>query len=145
MLEPIVSCILLACAFPAFTAAWASGPILVPNPGSVTVLNVNNTRVDRECLIEGVKRVVDLFDRNELVPYRMKIWIDHTVVKEALSGETVAFDRDSGTGDSLRLLIPVKYGGDRIIAIKKQGQATSYEMLGLPDHAPKMDFSACLK
>jgi hypothetical protein len=145
MFELLVSCLLLTLTIPGFSADKTVNSIPLDDLGIVTALNMQGRQVDWECLLRGVKSIVDLFDRNALVPYKVKIFEEHTVVKEALCSETIEFSRDFGEADSVRLLMPVKYKGERIIVISKRHGRDEYSMVGLPDEAPKIHFSACFR
>lgn len=141
MFKLILTLLVLGCAL-AFQSKGNNLPATykVPDIGVVYVLNADGKKINEKCLIELVKRVAGYCDENKLEPIRTKIWKDHTIVKEALSEETIKIERESGNN----ILIPVKYKGGRIILYKDDEKSSSYALYGLSENLQKVDFSACI-
>ena len=78
----------------------------------ISVLNMDGKYINKDCLAQKVKEVLSKVDDGKIVPYRVKIWQDHTLVKEALRGVTVRIERENGKQN---ILFPVKDHGSKII------------------------------
>ena len=113
--------------------------------GGVEVLHAGGRHVNRDALCAELETVVRCFRENRLVPLKVKIWGDHTVVEEALAGFTVVLTVVSEDGTPARLILPVQDGGRRIIVRRGPGANETWELAGLPDDVRKPDLAKCFR
>jgi len=122
----------------------ASLSFKIPDLGVISLLNARGKKIDENCMAEIVKKLITLCDENRLDPVRTKIWKDHTIVKEALSKLTIKIEREP-SGKYFNMLIPIEHRGSRIILYKEEKNSSSYSLYSLPENAPEIDFSTCIK
>ncbi|OGL47016.1 MAG: hypothetical protein A2W05_09225 [Candidatus Schekmanbacteria bacterium RBG_16_38_10] len=95
-------------------------------------------------MTEIVKGIITLCDGNKLDPVRTKIWKDHTIVKEVLSGQVVKIERDPAS-KYLSILIPIEHKGKRIILYREDKNSSEYSLYSLPENTPDINFSECIR
>lgn len=122
----------------------ASSAFKIPELGVVSLLNVKSKKINENCLAEIVKWLITLCDGNKLIQVRTKIWKDHTIVKEVLSGQVVKIEREPA-GKYLDILVPTEHNGKRIILYRENKNISEYSLYSLPENTPDIDFSECIK
>lgn len=110
--------------------------------GNISLLNINKSIADKQCLVEKVKLIISYIDNHQVAPYKVKIWKEHTLVKDILKQETISIERDASKEN---ILIPIKAKGQRLILYKIDKQKESYRMVGIISKNQEVDFYECIK
>ena len=122
----------------------AASSFKFPGLGVVSLLNIKSKKIDENCLAEIVKGLITLCDENKLDLVRTKIWKDHTIVKEVLSGQAVKIEREPA-GKYLDILVPTEHNRKRIILYRENKNISEYSLYSLPENTPDIDFYECIK
>ena len=141
----ILSGFITACSF-SFSEQGnkTSSSFKIPDIGVVSLINSKGKKIDESCMTEIVKGIITLCDGNKLDPVRTKIWKDHTIVKEVLSGQVVKIERDPAS-KYLSILIPIEHKGKRIILYREDKNSSEYSLYSLPENTPDINFSECIR
>jgi hypothetical protein len=122
----------------------ANGPTLLferEGLGKVYVVNLEGQSVGIDCIAPQLAAIADQHKKSLLIPFKVKIFKDHTIVKEAWSKPSILIERTSPSG-SERLLIPIGSNGGRIIIV---GEKESYRLVAFDSSKGTLDLPGCLK
>jgi len=120
-------------------ASYAAEKVFIigdPAVGRVYVLNINERNIDRQCLLEKVKTIINYIDTEQVIRSEEKIWRQSPIFRQAVSSQTIKIERGEDS-----IYIPIAFKGDRIIVYQNE----SYSLLGVISKDKNVDFDECLK
>ncbi len=87
---------------------------------------------NKDCLLSKVSLILSKIDKDEVDPYRVKIWKDHKIVKEIIKNPHIKILRK----EKKNIIIPIEYR-DRLIIYSGESYGL-YKLKG-----GKIDFTDC--
>ncbi len=116
----------------------ASPPFLmeIPEIGNITLLNMSDSKISKDCLAAEITKLVNLIDAGQVSQFKVMIFENHTLVKDILRDETIKIDFKGNK----TIYLPIKQKGRRFI--EKIGD--DYRLLGIDNKENEINFAACI-